>query len=326
MMEYGKTVGIAEKALKIYKDAAKSGKLEGYVETQQLIAAAAFFDGQMDRAKSAMNDAYLADPKPPPKKRFSPQVQDLYNQVVSEPPAVGAVRLGSTPPGALVWFHDKLLGPARGTIRLRAGLYLVRAYLPGYEVYQRWFRVQGHKTRDLLLPLKKNDAPEPETMTQLRSEAADEEPGATLNQVALNVAATQVILLTSGQGCTPERCRITMGWSKEAKWYRQGQTVYTGDARRAALALVGKRKQPAVAGQTPTNPAIPRVLPPGVRSCNLDSDCGFREQCVRGQCKSVTPFYQKWWFWTLVGVGVAGATVGIVVPLTRPDAPVISVE
>lgn len=328
MMEYGKAVELAEKAEKIYKDVAKSGKLEGYVESQHLIAASAFFDGQMARAKGAMNDAYLADPRPPPAKRFSPQVQDLYNQVVSEPPAHGAVRLGSAPPGALVWFHHKLVGPAAGTIRLRAGLYLVRAYLPGHGVYQRWFRVQAHKTRDLMIPLKQDKTAEAETMVQLRAESAEAEPGATLNQVALNVGASQVILLTSGDNCTPQQCRINMGWTKEAKWHRMGQAVYQpGGARRAALALVG-RKRPTVARRTnrrTENPLAP-IVPPGARACSLDSDCGFREQCIRGQCGSVTPFYQKWWFWTLIGVGVAGATVGIVLPLTRPDAPVISVE
>ena len=31
------------------------------------------------------------------------------------------------------------------------------------------------------------------------------------------------------------------------------------------------------------------------------------------------PFYKRWWFWTAVGVAVAGATVGTVIALQPED-------
>lgn len=327
MMEYKKAMEQADEAAKIYKDIAKSNQLEGYVEAQHLTAAAAFFDGNNVRALTEMNDAYLASPRRPAKKRFSPQVQDLHTQVVSEPPPTGMVRVGSNPSGALLWFHGKLLGPARGTFRLRAGLYLVRAYLPGHVIFQRWFRVRAHQTRDLIIPLAKQDAPaESESMAQLREEARGEEPGATLNQIALDLGASQVVLLTSARGCTSKSCRITMRWAKEAKWSRQRSAVYSGNATLATAALLGKKPKTGPVAVGPSPGVITPIGPLGSRSCELDSQCDIKERCVQGRCEAPTPVYQKWWFWTLIGIGVAGATVGIVVPLTRPGAPVISVE
>jgi len=34
-----------------------------------------------------------------------------------------------------------------------------------------------------------------------------------------------------------------------------------------------------------------------------------------------TPIYKRWWFWTLIGAAVAGATAGTVVAATRSDGP-----
>jgi len=327
MMEYKQAMTLADEAVKIYKDIAKSDQIEGYVEAQQLIAAAAFFDGDNARAQREMNDAYLADPRPPPPKRFSPQVHDLYTQVKSDAPAQGTVRIGSNPAGALVWFHSKLLGPATGTFHLRGGLYLVRAYLPGYALYQRWLRVNPHTTRDAMIALSREGAPqESVTLGKLREEAGTAEPGPTLNQLALDIGASQMILLTSSAACTPKRCRITMRWAKEGKWYRRRRALYTGDAVATAAVLARRRKAPTLAVIPPTGNGAITPMGQGSSRCNLDSDCSINQRCVGGSCKSPTPVYQKWWFWTLIGAAVAGATVGIVVPLTRPPAPVIGVE
>lgn len=328
MMEYEKAIASAEKALQIYKDLAKHGKRAGYVEAQHLIAAAAFFGGKSLEAQRAMNDAFLAQAQPPT-RRFSPQIQDLYKQVVGQVSA-GTVRLGSTPPGALVWFHGKLIGPAEGSVRIRAGLYLVRGFLPGHKPYQRWFRVHPDQTRDLLIKLRKDGTPESDTMTALREEASGEEPGSTLSQVALDAGATETILLTSAKSCRSTRCRITARWVREGRWWQRRTGVFTGaNAEALATALVGRRL-PLVASPAAPKPAPYAPVPPpvdrGYRACDLDSQCGINEKCVGGRCQAPSSIARKWWFWTLIGAGVAAVSVAIVVPLTRPEAPVINVE
>jgi hypothetical protein len=328
MMEYDKATANAEKALQIEKGLAKEGRIAGYVEAQHLIAAATFFGGNTGQAQRAMNDAYLADPRPPPKKHFSPQIQDLYKQVAGQA-VPGTVRLGSTPPGALIWFHKKLIGAAQGSIRIRAGLYLVRAFLPGHGVYQRWFRVHPHHTRDLLTALKKDGTQESDTMSVLRDEATEEEPGGSLSQVALDAGATETILLTSNKACKPTRCRITACWVKEGRWKQRRRGVFNGaNAKKLATTLLGR---PRLGVTSPTQPkpatfAAVQQADEGYRPCDLDSQCGINEKCVGGRCQAPSSIARKWWFWTLIGVGVAAASVAIVLPLTRPEAPVINVE
>jgi hypothetical protein len=322
MMEYAKAGALADKALDLYKDIAKSNKFEGYIETVHLKAAAEFFDGKNPEAVRTMNDAYIVDPRSPSTKRFSPQIQDLYQQVVSEPLAPGTVALSSTPPGALVWFNHKLWGPAKGKAKVRAGLYLVRCYLPGHTLYQRWFRVQPHQERSLSALFTQDNSVEPETIIQLRSELPGPEPGTLTNQVSLELGLTQLILVGAGEGCTAERCPMQIRWARDGRWYRSKRGVYKGDTRRVVASVIGRRRVARRRAVPP--PAL--QLAAGVRPCTLDSQCRFKETCVDGRCTSVTPFYKKWWFWTLVGAAVAGATVAIVVPLTRPDGPVIDVQ
>lgn len=320
MMEYGKAAALADKALNFYKDIAKSNNFEGYLETVHLVAASEFFDGKNPEAVRTMNDAYIVDPRPPSTKRFSPQIQDLYQQVVSEPPAHGTVSLSSTPPGALVWFNHKLWGPAKGMAKVRAGLYLVRCYLPGHAIYQRWFRVQPHQERSLSAVLTQDESVEPETIIQLRSELPGAEPGTLTNQVSLELGLTQLILVGADKGCSAERCPMQIRWARDGRWYRSKRGVYKGDTRRVVAAILRRK----VRRRAVPPPAL--QLTTGERPCTLDSQCRFKETCVNGRCTSVTPFYKKWWFWTLVGAAVAGATVAIVVPLTRPDGPVINVQ
>lgn len=41
----------------------------------------------------------------------------------------------------------------------------------------------------------------------------------------------------------------------------------------------------------------------------------------RGASRRSPPLYRRWWFWTLIGAAVAGATVGTVVALQPSDQP-----
>jgi hypothetical protein len=334
MMEFGKVKANAEKALKLFKQLLKSNRdHERYVEAQHILAAAALFAGDSKAAQKAMNDAYIFDPNPPAKKQFSPQVQELYQQVRNEPPQLGAVRLDSTPK-ALVWFNNQLHGPASGTARLRAGLYLVRFFRPGHAMIQRWFRVHPNKTRDLeaLLTLDAT-ATEPEIFAQLRRESREQEPGTAVNQVALDLGASELIMVKGRKGCTEDLCKVRMYRSKDASWLRKRNGVFKGKGTPVAR-LILKKKRPrrrrvaakAKAKPPPRVPAgVPLIGPPG--TCSLDSQCGLKEVCRNYKCvKPPTPITRKWWFWTLVGAVVAGATVAIVVPVTRPDAPVIEVQ
>lgn len=328
MMEYTKVAKLAEKATKTYKKLVKSNiARDRYVVSLHYRAAAALFEGKQKAAFKAMNDAYLLDPEPPSKKEFSPQVQELYQQVVTEPPTWGVVRPSSSPQ-SLVWFNEQLLGPSFGANRLRAGLYLIRFYRPGYLLFQRWFRVHPNKVRDLHAMMTADASVEPAVAAQLRAEARAAEPGTMVNQMILDQGASEVILVTAKKGCTELSCRVVMRWAKDGSWIRRRHGTFRGKAAPVAGLLVKRRRPRARAGVQPVRARVPAGVSPILpATCSLDNQCGFNQVCRNGKCVTPSkPVTKKWWFWTLVGVAVAGATVAIVVPVTRPGPPVIEVK
>jgi hypothetical protein len=323
MMEYDKVKTLAEEAVKLYKDLLKAGDpTEGYVGSLHLLAAAAQLQGEVKEAQRAMNDAFLFDPRPPSKKIFSPTVQEFYDQVRNEPPRKGTLTLSSTPP-ALIFFNGKLHGMARGKATLRVGLYLVRLYLPGYRNHLRWVRVEPDAERPVSVSLERDGSSEEENLGKLRQEVKAPEPGPATNQAVVDFGADEVVVVAGGVGCAGQgsRCPVELHWSREARWVKHRKAEHVvGRADDTAAVLLG---QPLKTIVTPP----PGNDPPLVeRACTFDSDCGVKERCRSGRCAMLRPVTRTWWFWTLVGVGVAGITAAIVVPLTGPARPMIEVR
>ncbi len=322
MMEYDKVKTQTEEALKLYKALLKAGvPSDGYVQALHLLAAASQLQGESKLAYRAMNDAMLFDPRPPSKKLFNPTVQEFYEQVRAEAPAHGTLALGSTPP-ALVWLNGELHGPATGKVSLRSGLYLVRFYAPGCAPLQKWMRVKAHEERRLAPTLQRDEAPENEVNAKLREEGKAQEPGTAVSQVLLDLGADELVLLNPGKGCTPARCTVHLHWAKEGRWDRNRKATFSGQPEQTVADLLGVKLEVA---QPPERPkGDPTVS--SERACTLDSQCFMNERCKNGRCVLPRPVTRTWWFWTLMGVGVAGITLAIVLPLTGPARPVIEVR
>jgi hypothetical protein len=324
MMEYDKVKSIAEEGLKAYKELVKSGggapASEGLLLAHHLLAAAAQLQGENKEAYRWMNDAFLFDPRPPSKKVFSPTVQELFERVKSEPARRGSLQL-STNPAALVFFNGKLFGMGRGRATVRAGLYLVRVYLPGYASQQRWVRVEADQERPLAATLERDESPEEESLAQLRGEARGGEPGPTTNQALVDYGADEVVVLTA-EGCSGQsaRCPLQLRWAKDGRWLKRGKAEHSvGRADATAAVLLGEKPKEVPATQTgPIGPAL--------RSCSFDSDCGVKEQCRGGRCARTRSVTRSWWFWTLVGVGATGVALAIALPLSAPPRPTIEVR
>jgi hypothetical protein len=324
MMEYDKVKTVAEEALKLYKELLKAGAPnEGYVASLHLLAAAAQLQGESKEAHRHMNDAYLFDQRPPSKKIFSPQVQEYYDQVRNEPPRKGTLTLSSTPP-ALILFNGKLFGMARGKATLRSGLYLVRFYLPGYGSRLRWVRVEPDKDRPLSITMERDESPEEENLGKLRQEVKAPEPGPATNQAVVDYGADEVVVVTGGDGCAAQgsRCPVELHWAKEGRWSKHRKAEHVvGRADDTAAVLLGQPVRTVVTSPTGDKPPL---LPD--RACTADNECSVKERCRDGRCIVLRRVTRTWWFWTLVGVGVAGITAAIVVPLTGPARPMIEVR
>lgn len=324
MMEYTTVETRVNESLKLNQKLIMMGHSSaGYVMSLQLLAAAALLQGKNDDAVRAMNDAILFDRSPPPSKYFNPSVQEFHEQVLAEPPAPGQLTLVAKPEG-LVWFNGKLHGRSRGRMKLRSGQYLMTVYSPGYMIARKWIRIKPHQKSKVILTLDKDNEPEDPLMISLREEANGPSPGAAFNQAVLDFMSPQIVLLTSDVTCRPRSCLIRLHWAKDGKWRRQAKARYEGRASVTSAQLLGiKGSGKVVAKNAQVNPLL---IPTSGQSCTLDSQCALNKKCRDGQCTEITPTTHKWWFWTLVGAAVAGATVAIVLPLTRPDNPVIEVK
>ena len=320
-MNYIKVRKLAKSARKLYKKLMKAGyPADGYITCCHLLAAAAQFDGQDKEAFRQLNDAVLFDKRPPSAKIFNQDVLRLHQQVVSERPPRGRLTMSATPP-ALVWFNGKLHGLASGSVTRRAGLYLIRIYTPQHVLMQRWFRIKPNRGRDISTMLNRDDSEEPALLGQLRKETRRKAPGRAVQQVALERAAAQIILVTAQEPCSAARCQMGIFWTKDDRWYRRKQLIFAGKGKPVAVAFLKKKKKPIgpVGGITPIGGS-------GLRACTNNTQCGFKERCVDGRCRKPQSVTRKWWFWTIIGAAVVGTVVAISVPLASPDNPVIEVK
>ncbi|PID39867.1 MAG: hypothetical protein CSA65_01285 [Proteobacteria bacterium] len=323
MLEFTKVRKLARKAMKIYKRELKAGAPpDAYIQALHLVAAAEHFDGRESEAFKRMNDALIWRRRPPPKAKFNPAVQALYAKVAGEQQHRGKLKLQITP-GALFWLNRRLQGPARGTLEVRAGLYLMRIGRPGYATWHLWLRVRPGQTREVAVELKKGPVPEDPKLTKLRLEA-NSVPGSTSATLATDQEVDEVLLVKPEDSCSPATCPMRLRWARGKSWKLRKRVVYVDakaeQAARQALIVLKRKTQPSLV------PSPGDAAPKGSRRCMLDSQCYYNERCKSGICQKVTPITSKWWFWTLIGVGVAGVATAIAVPLAAPSGPVIEVR
>lgn len=108
----------------------------------------------------------------------------------------------------------------------------------------------------------------------------------------------------------------------EASWVDVRERKYVKRVRRiSAVPGTPAVKVIAEAMKSPS-PALDLQAGSGVAggACDAAGDCP-GGSCVGGRCTYDTPIYKKWWFWTLIGLGVAavaGGTAGLVLMPERP--------
>ncbi|MCK5799533.1 MAG: hypothetical protein KAI47_20220 [Deltaproteobacteria bacterium] len=323
MLEFVTVRKASKKAMKIFKRKLKAGAAPNtYVEALHLLAAAEHFDGNEDAAFKWMNDAIIWGHRPPASSKFNPAVQALYSKVAGTQNYSGKIDVKATP-DALIWLNRRLHGPATGTHEVRAGLYLLRVGRPGFATWHRWLRVSPGQTREISVELKKAPTPEDPRLRALRLEAASV-PGIATTTATTDFETDDVLLVTAKEDCTRAHCAARLRWAHGKSWKLKKDIVVKGnqtkEAAKLALTVVERRRQPSLV-PTPGDGTAK-----GERRCMLDSQCYNRERCRGGICKKITPITSKWWFWTLIGAGVAGVATAIAVPLAIPSHPVIEVR
>ncbi|MCC6746993.1 MAG: hypothetical protein IT371_04995 [Deltaproteobacteria bacterium] len=302
----------AGKALELYKQLMRAGgSAAGYVRAQHLLAAAALFDGDNVAAQRAMADAILFDERPPPKKQFNPTVQQLHAQVMAQAKEAGRATLElRSEPAGLLWLDGAFRGSADGSVSVRPGQHLVLVFRPGHASWTRWLRVDKGQTRAVEAQLSPGGPGEPPLVPSVRQETLAPTPGRAVAQALELLEGRELVVVGAAAGCTPAKCTVTLHWAGASRWLRRREASYTGAAGAAARALLSSEAP----GPSPAPSPAPAPSP---------------GPCDGEACPDERPrvsIWKRWWFWTAIGAGLAGAAVGIAVPLSRPKTPIIEVR
>lgn len=322
MLEFSAVRKLARKAMAIYKAQLKLGSSSSdYVNALHLLAAAEHFDGNEKEAIKRMNDAIIWDKRPPIKRRFNPNVQALHKKVLENKHYQGTIEF-DVQPSALLWLNHKFVGASTGKIPIRAGLYLFQIALPGYSTYRVYLRVQPQKTRLIKLELKKGKSVAPSLIATFRGLKG--QPPKTLLELSKRHNTPNIILVDADHCST--QCIVNIKWATPKEWKIQATLKHDPkspkDTIGTALAFLYPNRPTLIPSLTQNSSQIPLS-----GQCMLDSQCPTGQSCKSGICKSEgSSIFKKWWFWTIVGVGVAGAATAIIVPLASPDNPVIEVK
>jgi hypothetical protein len=298
-LEFDKAQRSLKEALAAQRNAIGLGAPVGiYTQILDLLAAAAFYDSDKPAAVRYYKDALARVPHHTPDKRvFSPDVLKVFveAQVVASR-GKGSMRVTSRP-AAEVYIGDTVIGVTPLLTRaLAPGHHLVKLRRAGYASAARWVAVEDGDKAEASFVLQ----PTADRAAQRQTEAAAVAelalaapgPGVAKLQAALGVSSVVIIVQQAGA--------LVAAWSEEGRWTRRHQaTVARGGEGAFVEALF-----------TSTT-----VAPPTAQ-CRATSDCALGQECVGQRCvrrSTGTPFYKTWWFWTIVGAGVAaGVTTGIV--------------
>lgn len=305
-LEFGKAKeGFRDALMQMREVMRKGGLAEDYVKALHYQAAASFYDGDADGAKRLFAEAlaYAPEEKPDP-SLFPPDVVAIFTEASAARGATGSMRLQCTVL-AEAYVNGQPIGATPRTVEgLTQGHYLVSLRAPGYTQVQQWIFVEAGG------------------MAELSAELA-ETPGLAAYLAALDRAQAELDHPAPGDGV--RKLRALLGTGSVLLVARRGKAVLAAWAEgdfwvkrvRAALQPGGEADMAkALLAAAPHRPPSMAQV-----ECRSDGDCKGPKTCASGHCvtrTASTPVYKTWWFWTIVGVAVAGATVGAVVG-TLPD-------
>lgn len=246
-------------------------------------------------------------------KFFSPEVIEAFNRIREGLTTSGALRIQTDHP-ALVLVNGRLMGIAPTVVKgLHVGDHVVEIRRLGMARVTRIVTVEGQAPTTITVRLSPNAE-----QAHLRKalENADRElrrsaePGPAMAALAKALDVRHVVA-----------CRASLD-DGEASWFDATGGKYVKRVRR--LSAVPGSPAVAVIAKAMTVPSPAIDLQAGSASaggaCETSKDCP-SGTCVSGRCVSDVPIYKKWWFWTLIGLGVAavaGGTTGLVLAPERP--------
>lgn len=260
---------------------------------------------------------------------YTPEAQEAFEQVVRDTAAEasGSIQLKTMPDGAEVFVGGKLQGYAPLTINnLTAGEHYVTVFADGHWKWAEFVSVPAGGTVERVVELAV--APSlpvlQSTLKEVQRKWSAKGAGAAAENLKGAANADEVILLRIDKNKQGEF--ILDGFvSRLSGEVAPASATIAPDARfldNIRLFLEGQTG----AGTVPDSTATPLSMPL-IRSVALpvSGNLGTTDvidpnsQLFNTGGEEDESIINEWWFWTLIGVGVAGAAVAIAVPLTLGD-------
>lgn len=302
----------------IRKYGATPGLMRRLMQASSYLGAAHQLNADAASAKKAFAVMLAIDPgRGLSPKYFSPEVIQAFEQVRAGLSKAGVLRVQTDKP-AFVFVDGWLRGVAPKEIKnLTPGDHVVELRRLGAVRVTRHVTVDEQSGATLRATLV--EAPD---RAELRKtlKAVDRElrrkgtPGPAMAALAKALGVRHVVA-----------CRASLD-DGEASWYDAQSNAFVKRVRRlSAVPGTPAARVIAQAMRQPT-PALDLQAGSGATGgrCDDSGDCP-GGTCVSGRCVSETPIYKKWWFWTLIGLGVAAVAGGATGLALMPERPTIRI-
>ncbi len=311
------------------KAVGREGDGQKYVETLLFIGASHILSGDSELGAEAFRQVALFDKrKTLDPKMFPPSMIEIFGRAKSEVSAspVGMVQMKSNPPGGEVFLNGVFQGVTPVTlVKVPEGSHFVRVEKDGYLPWGQlvdFYATHEERVEATLQPAKGLSQFQKRSKTLL-GDLDDDPPKQAVIQFGQWLGVQRLVLVEvkqRGSEVTAEAVMAQIEPPKKVAFrtatfdFTSANFLARGDA--FFTSLYRKVKIPPSAGVDKKKDGGTKAT--SVATCNSDSDCAIGEICDKasGTCIPEAPqgaqFYEKWWFWTIVGgVAVVGAGAGV---------------
>ncbi|NMB76584.1 MAG: PEGA domain-containing protein [Myxococcales bacterium] len=313
----------------------RMGEGREYVDALLYLGAAYILSGDNERATESFRLVSMYDRRRSlDPKLFPPSIIELYSKVKDEvgTAPVGTLLVRSNPPGAEVYLNGvyKGIAPVQ-LVKVPEGKHFLRLEKDGFRPWGQkveFFATHEESVEASLQPVSGAEAFKADTR-KLLDKVDDDPPAAEVVNFARTMGLSRLVLASVKQRGDEVSCAVALiqvdpprrlSYQETSlnlvasNFLAQADALFTSLYRKVKIptAEVGGRRSDSVGGAT--------------QRCNTDSDCTTGEVCdaASGRCIPYAPpaqrFYQKWWFWTIVGGGlaVAGGVAALTWYLLQP--------
>jgi hypothetical protein len=318
------------------KAAGRLGGGEEYLEALLYLGAAHILSGDNERGTESFRTVAMFDKrKVLDPKVFPPSMIEIFDKTKEDVTAspVGTVLVKSNPSAAEVYLSGVFKGITPLTlVKIPEGSHFIRVEKDGYTPWgqQVEFYATHEETAEANLKETLQSSKFSEECKRILSDLDEDPPKKAVIQFGEWLRVEQLVLASvkqRGDEVVAEAVLVQLQPPKKLAFKTTEFNLTSANflARADAFFSSLYRKVEIPAAEGGGKKDTPLIV--AAAKCHSDSDCSTGEVCdnASGSCIPYAPegeqWYEKWWFWTIVGGGlaVAGGTTLLVWYLMQPD-------